>query len=41
MANHAATRGEHPQIRELAGRIATTQKAEIAQLEAWQTAWYG
>jgi uncharacterized protein (DUF305 family) len=40
MAIIAAERGQHVEVRDLAGEIITTQSAEIAQLRAWRDAWY-
>ncbi len=40
MAQIALIRGEHPEIRDLAQRIITSQQAEIAQMKAWRDAWY-
>lgn len=41
MAMEARELGDHQEVRDLAGRIASAQKAEIALMEGWRTAWYG
>ena len=40
MAQIALVRGEHPEIRDLAQQIITSQQAEINQMKAWRDAWY-
>jgi uncharacterized protein (DUF305 family) len=40
MAEVAIERGEHPEVIEMAELIIAAQEEEIAQLEAWRTAWY-
>lgn len=40
MAKIALTKGEHKEVRDLAQTIITTQRAEIAQLQAWRQQWY-
>lgn len=41
MAKIAQDRGEHPEIKQLAGEIMTAQDAEIAQMRSWRNAWFG
>ena len=41
MANMALTRAEHPEIKQLAKNIKTSQTQEIEQMRAWYTKWYG
>lgn len=41
MAKDAQQRAEHQEIKDLAGRIITTQEAEIKQMEQWQKEWFG
>lgn len=40
MAIVAQERGEHPEIRQLAGEIIAAQQPEIDQMSAWRDAWY-
>ena len=40
MAQVAETRAEHPEVRSLAEDIITSQRAEIAQLQAWREQWF-
>ncbi len=39
MAEEIVDRGSHPELKKLATEIITAQKKEIAQMEAWKTAW--
>ena len=41
MANDALTNAEHPEIKQLAQAIITAQEAEIAQMQQWNTEWFG
>lgn len=41
MAQIAPTRGEHPEIKTLAGSIIADQNKEIGQMQQWRKAWYG
>lgn len=41
MAELAATRAEHAELKRLAARIARTQRAENEQMRAWYDEWYG
>jgi uncharacterized protein (DUF305 family) len=41
MAKEAQTKAEHAELKRLAGEIIQAQEAEIKQLQAWQTAWFG
>lgn len=41
MANDALTNAEHPEIKQLAEAIITAQEAEIAQMQQWNTEWFG
>ncbi len=42
MADLAATRAKHQEIKDLAGAIVTTQTEEISRMRGWQQAWgYG
>jgi uncharacterized protein (DUF305 family) len=41
MANMALTRAEHPEIKQLAKNIKTSQTQEIEQMRAWYKKWYG
>ena len=41
MANMALTRAEHPEIKQLAKNIKTSQSQEIEQMRAWYKKWYG
>lgn len=40
MAKAAQAKAEHPEIKTLAGNIIEAQQKEIAQMKAWQTAWF-
>ena len=40
MAEEAQERGEHPEIKRLAGEIVTAQKREIVTMEGWLRDWY-
>lgn len=40
MARQALTQAERPEIKDLANAIVTAQEGEIAQMQAWRTAWY-
>ena len=37
----AETKAEHAKIKQLAGEIITAQAAEIAQIQAWASQWFG
>ncbi|MGI8469962.1 MAG: DUF305 domain-containing protein, partial [Pyrinomonadaceae bacterium] len=39
MSKEALTKAEHPEIKTLANQIIKSQEAEIAQMNAWKTAW--
>lgn len=41
MAELAASRAKHPEIKKLAETIKTTQTQEIRQMRAWYQQWYG
>lgn len=41
MARDALTNAEHEEIKTLAQAIITAQEAEIAQMQAWRTEWFG
>lgn len=41
MARIAQQRGEHPEIKQLAGAIVRAQSGEIDQMKAWRRAWFG
>lgn len=41
MAQIALQRAEHPELKQLAQSIITSQQAEITQMRAWQQAWFG
>ncbi len=41
MAKIAQTRGEHPEIKTLAGNIIADQNKEIGQMQQWRKAWFG
>ena len=41
MAQIAQDRGEHPEVRQLAGEIIAAQDAEIMKLREWRKAWFG
>jgi uncharacterized protein (DUF305 family) len=40
MAKAAQTKAEHQEIKQLASAVITAQEAEVAQLQAWQQAWF-
>ena len=40
MAKEAQTKAEHQEIKQLASAVITAQEAEVAQLQAWQQAWF-
>ena len=41
MAEIARTRGEHPEVKQMAEAILSTQRQEIDQMKAWRRAWFG
>lgn len=41
MAEEALTQAEHGELRTMAQAIIDSQKAEIAQMEAWEAEWFG
>lgn len=41
MADLALSRAQHPELKELAEAIKTTQTQEIQQMQAWYKEWYG
>ncbi len=41
MAQLALARAQHPELRDLAQNVITTQTAEIEQMRAWYRQWYG
>ena len=41
MAKVAQSRAEHPEIRQLADAIVSSQDKEIQQMKSWRKAWYG
>ena len=41
MAKVAQSRAEHPEIRQLADGIVSSQDKEIQQMKSWRKAWYG
>ena len=41
MAEIAQTRGEHPEVKQMAEAILSTQRQEIDQMKAWRQAWFG
>jgi uncharacterized protein (DUF305 family) len=41
MAKDAIAKSNRPEIQKLAQEILASQKAEIAQMQAWRKAWYG
>lgn len=41
MADLALTRAQHPEIKQLAKNIKTSQSQEIQQMRAWYQQWYG
>ena len=40
MASEALTNAEHPELKQLAEGIITTQSKEISGMQAWRKAWY-
>ncbi len=40
MAQQALEQAEHDELKQMAQEIISAQEAEIAQLQAWRTAWY-
>jgi uncharacterized protein (DUF305 family) len=40
MALEIRNTGQHPELRALAASIVRTQRAQIAQMQAWRRAWY-
>lgn len=40
MAQTVLEKGKHPELKQFAQSIITAQTGEIAQMRAWQTAWY-
>jgi uncharacterized protein (DUF305 family) len=40
MAQGTLERAEHPEIKQLAQNIITSQQAEIKQMQAWEHAWF-
>lgn len=40
MAQDALSKSKHPEIKQLAQNIITSQKAEIEQMKQWRQAWY-
>lgn len=41
MAQAVLSNGKHPELKQMATAIIEAQTKEIAQMKAWQTAWYG
>jgi uncharacterized protein (DUF305 family) len=41
MAEQAESEGTHPDLKELASKIAKDQQAEIKQMKGWSTSWFG
>lgn len=41
MAKIAQMRGEHPEVKTLAGNILMSQSSEITQMMNWRKSWYG
>lgn len=41
MSNMALNKAEHPQIKQLARNISTSQSREIAEMRQWYKEWYG
>lgn len=41
MAQAVLSSGKHPELKQMATAIIEAQTKEIAQMKAWQTAWYG
>ena len=40
MAQEAATKSTHPEIKQLAKDIISSQQAEIKQMQGWLQSWY-
>jgi uncharacterized protein (DUF305 family) len=41
MAEQAESKSTHPELKELAKRIAKDQQSEIKQMKSWATSWFG
>ncbi len=41
MANEALTKAEHPEIKQLAEAIIKAQESEVAQMQQWNSEWFG
>jgi uncharacterized protein (DUF305 family) len=41
MAEQAQNKSTHPELKELASKIAKDQQAEIKQMKSWATSWFG
>ena len=41
MAEQVQKKGRHPELKELAAKIAKDQQEEIKQMKAWAQAWFG
>ena len=41
MAEQAEKKATHPELKELAAKIAKDQKAEIKQMKGWAQSWFG
>ncbi|MBU4534888.1 MAG: DUF305 domain-containing protein [Euryarchaeota archaeon] len=41
MADIALTKAEHPEIKQLAGNIKSSQSREITKMRRWYKSWYG
>ncbi len=41
MAKEALTKAEHPEIKQLAEAIIQAQESEVAQMQQWNTEWFG
>jgi uncharacterized protein (DUF305 family) len=41
MAEQAESKATHPELKELASKIAKDQQAEIKQMKSWATSWFG
>lgn len=41
MANLAQEHAEHPELKQLAGEVVTTQGSEIARMRKWRQEWFG
>jgi uncharacterized protein (DUF305 family) len=41
MAKDALTKAQHPELKQLANEIITSQQAEIDQMKHWRKTWYG